>query len=538
MTTQTGRKPDLISSLLSGEAFFQQARHPKLIETHISWVVLTEDFAYKIKKPVNLGFLDFSTLDLRKFFCEEELRLNRRTAPGLYLEVVPIASTADGFRVGVEPAVEYAVKMRRFPDGARLDQQLEHGKLDVDDFRTLASTVARFHDSLSPELPEDEKAFLQRVQDPVWSCFTHILPTLDSATDLAVLSQIKAWAQVQFKTLTPTFRLRARRGYVRECHGDLHLANLFRIDDRIIPFDCLEFNSDLRWIDQISDIAFLIMDLMANRRADLASAFLNSWLEHSGDYQGLEVLRFYMVYRSLVRAKVAAINVQSSADIYRGDSSRECRRYLLLALELVNHPRPCLLITHGFSGSGKSWLSGRLETALPAIRIRSDVERKRLFGLDPLARSGSGIDSGLYSADATERTYERLETCCATGLRAGFSMIADATFLEKRHRLRFLQMAAWLRARPVILDCTAPESVLRQRLQRRMAKKQIESEADIAVLQHQFDHHQALANEEQKLAVRMPSEKGPVIKALVKKIGRVRSVPQSGSPDRQSCPVS
>ena len=538
MTTQTGSQPALISSLLSGAAFSHQANHPRLIETHISWVILTGEFAYKIKKPVNLGFVDFSTLELRQHFCEEEIRLNRRTAPDLYLDVVPISADEDGFRVGTGPAVEYAVRMRQFPDDARLDQQLEMGKLDEQDLHALAASIASFHAGLPVRETSGDDADLRRVWKPVQVGFDHIKPALDDPLDLSVLSQIEVWTQIQFNTLKQRFRCRARNGFVREGHGDLHLANLFRMADRIIPFDCLEFNPGLRWIDQVSDIAFLIMDLMAKGREDLASAFLNTWLEHSGDYEGLEVLRFYIVYRCLVRAKVAAIRVRSSADIFIGDSKRECRRYLYLALKLVNHPRPCLLITHGFSGSGKSWLGRHLATALPAVRVRSDIERKRLFGLKPMQHSGSELDSGMYGADATEQTYEKLAAICETGVRAGFNMIADATFLQRHQRQRFLHLAAWLRAKPVILDCSAPTHLLLQRIERRLAKKQTESEATLLVLEQQLRHHQPLDPQEQMLAVRMPARKEDAMAGLLEQIRGNREKAACEKSADQPCPVS
>jgi aminoglycoside phosphotransferase family enzyme/predicted kinase len=479
----------------------------ELIETHISWIILTGEFAYKIKKPVDLGFVDFRSLARRKYFCEEELRLNLRTAADLYLDIVPIAATAQGLRIGQQPAIEYAVRMRQFPGDARLDRQLESGRLTVNDMLAAAQVIADFHGSLTArplDHPADEIA---RISQFALDNFTQIRVALNNDHFHPLLAQLEAWARRQIALLEPAFKHRAAGGFVREGHGDLHLANMVRLEHRIVLFDCLEFDPGLRWLDLMNDIAFLVMDLMAHRREDLAYAFLNAYLEHSGDYPGLAVLRFYLVYRCLVRAKVAALQPSGKLAGAADNADDKTRRYLELARALVAPSMtPRLVLMHGFSGAGKSWLSSRLMGGLGAIRVRSDLERKRLHGLAPAQDSGSGIETGLYNARATEQTYDLLARYCGTGLRAGFNMIADASFLRRRQRQRFADLAKHLQAELFILDCTAPPETLRERVQKRAADPQQVSEAGLAVLEHQLAQHDAFTHQEEQYVIRFTSE--------------------------------
>jgi aminoglycoside phosphotransferase family enzyme/predicted kinase len=491
---------------LSGDVLERMLRDPsayphevtgiQVVETHISRVFLTGEFAYKVKKPVSLGFLDFSTLDSRKFYCEEELRINRRTAPDLYLEVVPIGVGRSGLRIGAEPALEWAVRMRQFPHEARLDRRLRAGELDSHGIRRLAREIATFHSHLPPGADIDPDTEFERVTKPTRNNFTHLDPGAFSDESQQQLAVIEAWTSQQASLLRETIEKRTRDGFVRECHGDLHLENLLLHDDRFVLFDAIEFSENLRWIDPVNDIAFLAMDLLARGRDDLAFILLNAWLEETGDYPGLAVMRFYLVYRAMVRAVVTAIRQRQAGAAQEGSYRPEAAEYIELAAGLVDTPPPCLYLMHGFSGSGKTWVSSRLVGELAALRVRSDVERKRL----PVSIDGEpdsdGIEAGLYRPDVTERTYEKLAEHCATGLRAGFSMIADATFLDRGHRQRFFEVAGETGARLKILDCRAPVEVLRSRLERRAAAGQDASDADLAVLEHQLAHHDELDDRE------------------------------------------
>jgi len=520
MGNQTGNDqiPGIIHGLRDSAAFPHSIRDLQIIETHISWLLLTGDFAYKIKKPVSLGFLDFSTLERRKFFCEEEVRLNRRTAPELYLDVVPIGETPDGLRIGAEPAIEYAVRMRQFPADARLDQRLEDGKLVPEDMRALAGMLARFHQTLPPRTGFDPASAAVRATKPARNNFGHLHPELFSADSRQQLDAIEAWTLKQAEVLEPVFEARARNGFIRECHGDLHLANLVALSGRIVLFDCIEFNPELRWIDTVSDIAFLVMDLMAHERADLAYAFLSAWLEENGDYDGLEVLRFYLVYRCMVRVIVASIQLEQSQESGNNGVMVDALRYLALARLLVQTPTPRLVLMHGLSGSGKSWLSERLVSALPAIRVRSDLERKRIHvGLD--------AKTGLYARAATKSTYETLIRYCETGLQAGFNMLADATFLHRCQRRRFLDLAARLGVQVMILDCTAPLTILQDRIRGRAATQTDASDADLAILQHQLGDQDELDERERQFVIPVATDEitDQMIAELTSTIARYRN---------------
>jgi aminoglycoside phosphotransferase family enzyme/predicted kinase len=482
---------DLLSALQDPAAFPHPVRDLQVIETHISWVLLTGEFAYKIKKPVRLGFLDFSTLELRRHYCEEELRINRRTAPELYLGVVPIGRSRGGVRVGAEPALEYAVHMRQFAHGERLDRCLQAGQLQASDMRELATTLARFHRGLPARDLDDREIEVERVVRPARNNFVHLEPQSFGDAAQQRLAVIEAWTLQQAQDLAPLFVQRARQGAVRECHGDLHLENLLLREGRYIAFDALEFSENLRWIDVANDIAFLVMDLLARGRPDLGYPVLDAWLEDSGDYDSLAVMRFYLVYRSMVRAVVAAIRA-GQRDGRPEDSARPAAsRYVELAADTVDTPPPRLYLMHGLSGSGKTWLSERLVARLPALRVRSDVVRKRLPDLAAGQRETGRLGEGLYADEVTERTYGALARHCETGLRAGFDMIADATFLHRQQRERFYEMAARLGVDATVLACRAPENVLRARIQQRGAGRRDASDADLAVLEHQLRHSEA-----------------------------------------------
>ena len=496
MGTETGNNPnsELIRGLQNPEAFPHAVRDLRLIETHISWVILTGEFAYKIKKQVSLGFLDFSTLERRKHFCEEEVRLNRRTAPELYLEVVPIGNTPDGPKIGIEPAIEYAVLMRQFPEDALLDRRIETALVSAQDIQALAKELSSFHQALPPRENIDPTLAAARAIKPARNNFRHLHPKLFSADSRRQLAAIETWTLKQAEMLEPVFEARACNGNIRECHGDLHLANLVALENRIVPFDCIEFNAELRWIDTVSDIAFLAMDLIAHERADLAHIFLSAWLEDNGDYSGLEVLRFYLVYRCMVRVIVASIKfAQSHTRTHCGDSE-DAQRYLELAGLLVLPSRPRLFLMHGLSGSGKTWLSEKLVSALPAVRVRSDLERKRMYG-------ELNAETGLYERKVTESTYETMAQHVETGMQSGFNMIADATFLRRRHRSLFLDLATRLGVQPVIIDCTAPVATLQSRIRRRAAEQKDASDADLAILQQQLDDHEELDEEERQFVI-------------------------------------
>lgn len=491
---------------------------PDVIETHISVILLTGDYAYKFKKPVDLGFVDFTTLEKRRFYCEEELRLNRRLAPELYLDVVPVGGDPDRPRPGVEPAIEYCLKMRQFPQSAELDRLVAADKVAPESFARLAYEVAEFHDVAEAAGVDSSYGTPARVRQDCLDNFTAIDAGKIGMAMSADLQVLRDWTEQALDRLEPLIAERQRSGRVRECHGDMHLTNMVMLDGRIRCFDCLEFNADLRWVDVINEVAFLLMDLDDRRRPDLGRIFLNAYLEAGGDYAGLALLRLFKVYRSMVRAKVACLRAgQTGAD---GKAWQRFERHIRLARQYIDmSARPLLIIAHGLSGSGKTTLTDKLIPYGDVVRVRSDVERKRLAGLPTTARSQSALEQGLYATDLTWQTYQRLAQVARDIVGSGQSAIIDATFIKHEQRQRFQSLAASLDAGFMILNCTAPEKVLRSRVSARAVKGQDASEADITVLEHQLVAAESLTPEEQRTAVSVDTSEPIDARQLAARLG-------------------
>jgi aminoglycoside phosphotransferase family enzyme/predicted kinase len=496
-----------IDALRTARAFPHPADDLQVLETHISWVVLAGAYAYKIRKPVDLGFVDFRGLDARRHDCDEEIRLNRRTAPALYLDVVPIVAADGGLVVdGAGEPLEYAVRMRRFAQDDRLDRLLAAGRLDDTLLDALADEVAAFHARCPVAGPDSPWGTPEAIAAPARENVAQIAALLDDAGSRARLDAYARWLDDAHARLAPVFARRRREGFVREAHGDLHLGNLACIDGRVTLFDCLEFSPALRWIDVINEIAFLVMDLDDRGHPQGGARMLNRWLERTGDYAGIAVLRYYLAYRAMVRAKVALIRraqrPAGDARASRDDAlGAEADGYLRLAARHTGRGSPAIVLMHGLSGSGKSAVSQALLQALGAIRLRSDVERKRLHGLDARARSASGVGTDLYAADASRRTYAHLCALAGTIVAAGYPVLVDATCLMRWQRALFVELAARSGAPLAIVDCQAPEAVLRARLAARAAAGADPSEADAAVLDHQLATREPLDAAEQAVTL-------------------------------------
>jgi len=483
----TARLADALRAQLQAST----GRAVRVFETHISWVLLDGTHAWKLKKPVRLGFLDFAELSTRRRFCDEELRLNRRLAPQLYLDVVPIGGSIDAPRLdGDGDAIEYAVKMREFAPGALFSERLEADALAPAHLDRLAERLAGFHDAAPVAAADVAYGSAARIEADTAQVLDGLGPLVGAAT----IADLRERLTAQARALRDTFERRRSAGRVREGHGDLHLANAVVLGDDVTAFDCIEFDPGLRWIDVASDIAFLAMDLLAHGRRDLAYRFLDAWLAASGDHDALPVLRYYMAYRALVRALVARIRAGQGGRAAGPD-------YLALARRLSEERDPRLLVAHGLSGSGKSYVSQRLLERAGAIRLRSDVERKRLFGLRALADASAGQGEGIYAADASQRTYERLLALAGVSLDAGFPTIVDATFLRAHERDVFRRFAQARGLPFAILHCRADPALLRRRVAARHAGRGDASDADLAVLERQLVAHDALRDDERALAI-------------------------------------
>src|SRR5262245_58716991 len=494
----------LAARLLDPACYPHPTKRLRLLETHISWVVLTGDYAYKVKKPVDLGFVDFTTLARRRHYCEEESRLNRRLAPELYLGVVAIRESMYGPRIGGKGKVlDYAVKMRQFPDTALASRALARGRFRAAEIDALAATVAAFHAAARAAPAGGPLGTSEAILAAARQNFEQMLPLAETPQDRKGLDALRQWTQREHASRREAFEARKRAGFVRECHGDLHLGNIAVIDRRPVPFDCIEFSDDLRCIDVMSEVAFLVMDLVDRKRADLGWRFLNRYLEITGDYSGMALLRYYLVYRALVRAKIHLMRARQP-HVARAESRRlvGCfRDYLRLAGRFTAPRLPVLILAHGLSGSGKTTATQSLIEQLGAIRLRSDLERKRAHNLAPLARSGSGLASGIYAPQATAAIYRRLGTLASMILTAGFPVVVDATFLKRTEREAFRALAEDLDAPFLILDFRAPLALLRARVVKRRARGADASEADLAVLERQIATREPLTPAEMTAAI-------------------------------------
>ena len=500
----------MLDSLTPFQCLIERLKNPALynhpadaitvLETHISVVLLAGDYAYKLKKPYNLGFLDFTTLAARRHFCEEELRLNRRLAPELYLGVIPIHGSIDAPNFdNTGEVIEHAVKMRRFPQEALLSNVLLRNALQPSQLDALAQRIAAFHGALPGATPAQPYGTPDHIDAAAHQNFSQIEPLLSALEDRAQLARLAQITDTLFAATTPIFLQRKHAGFVRECHGDLHLGNMALIDGEIVPFDCIEFNDDFRWIDVMSEIAFVVMDLASRGHPDLGFRFLNTYLEHTGDFAGLKVLRYYLMYRAMVRAKIAAFRATASETPpdSRAPAWQAYRNYLALMEQFSRIPPPLLILMHGVSGSGKSTIARDIAAHLPAIHVRSDVERKRLFGLAPLARSHSAPGTGIYGAEATQRTYARLAEIARDTLAAGYAVILDATFLGARQRA----LCQTLSGNTWIVSCDAPVAILRARVTARYQTGTDAAEANLAILEQQLTSRETLTAAETQGAI-------------------------------------
>ncbi|SIT66135.1 hypothetical protein SAMN05216526_0490 [Ectothiorhodosinus mongolicus] len=481
----------LITALHNPDCYPHPVASVEKVETHISTVLLAGDFAYKIKKPLNLGFLDFTTLEQRKTCCDEELRLNSRLAPDIYLDVIAITGSPNAPQFnGSGEAFEYAVRMRRFDTQQTLDRLQAASGIDLALMDAIADGMAAFHETAAKSHPELPHGHPTQVMQPMRDNFTQTAPLLRDPQRLEQLERLRVWTEATYAELEPVLAARQAAGFVRECHGDLHLGNIALIAGQPVPFDGIEFNADMRWIDVISEMGFLTMDLQARGMPQHAWRVLNAWLSRSGDYQGLVLLNFYQVYRAMVRAKVTGIRLsQDDLDPQtRATLEGQVYAYLDLAERFTEPRQPALLIMHGLSGSGKTHISQQLLQELGLIRLRSDTERKRLAGVPAEQSAASEPGTGLYSESQNARTYAQLEQLTDSVLDAGFDVIVDATFSRFADRQRFFQLAQGKAYGFGILECQASVETLRARIEKRQAEGHDASDADLRVLEKQLQN--------------------------------------------------
>lgn len=476
-----------------------------VVETHISFVILTGRYAYKIKKAVDLGFVSFDTLDKRRHYCNEEMRLNQRFAPQLYIGVVALRGSEDAPRFGGSgPIIEYAVKMNQFDADLQLDRFVRAHALAPAAIDEFATKLAEFHASAARPPADTDYGSIAVQRNAMMDNFSQTCECARRWGYRDVHSRLEQWTDVAFAELQSCLARRCEGGFIRECHGDLHLGNLALIEGKITAFDCLEFNPTLRWVDVVSEVAFLDMDLRQHGLSGLANRFLNRYLQDSGDYPGVVLLTLFRVYRAMVRAKVACLRTGQQD---RESLAQDFDSHVALAEQFAaRRKQQLLIITHGLSGSGKTTVTDQLLNQFEAIRIRSDIERKRLF---PVQRA-----EVRYSNAATRRTYAHLFELAEPILVAGHSVILDATYLKRAHRDGAAGLATRLGIPLVILDMDAPDEVLRSRISARSSTGHDASEATTEVLAIQRQTQDPLTDAEKQGAIVLHSGAPPDLARL------------------------
>ena len=492
----------LIKSLLKPAAYPEPTAEVRLIETHVSFIFITDRFVYKVKKPVDFGFLNFTTLDRRRFYCEEEVRLNSRLCPEIYLGVVELRSSPAGAafaarseRSGPGTLIDYAVKMKRLPEERMLARLLESGELPPSRLQELARVIAEFHAGAArgeridlQGSPEAIRANWEENFRQANACAALTLP----ARDLALM---RAWVERFLAEQAGLLRDRVAGGFIRECDGDLHLGNIC-LTDRICIFDCIEFNERFRFIDTAADIAFLLMDLEYAGRADLCPPFLEAYQEASGDRGLPPLLGFYQAQRAFVRGKVKSFRLAEEG--VPAEEARATRaaasRYFRLARGYCLRDRlaPSLILTCGLMGSGKSALARELCFELGLRSLSSDLVRKSRAGREPDQRGEEEYDQGIYAPAATRATYQALLEGARQALGEGRSIVVDATFRRAGDRAEFRALAAGLGAQFFLVHTDCPVEVLRERLEQRRGDPTAVSDGRWELLPRQMAEFEAL----------------------------------------------
>lgn len=462
--------PPLIQQMLQPEFYGDRAASPtqtiQLIQTHISYVLLTGEFAYKVKKPMNFGFLNYSTLEARKHFSEEELRLNQRGAAEIYLEVLPITQEGDRYQFGGNgEVVEYAVKMRQFPQETLLTNLFDRGELTEERVKELAQVLATFHSKTFTDDYIRSFGEVAQIRQAFDENFEQTEQYIGGPQTQQQFDETKAYSDRFFAEQGALFQQRVEADRIRECHGDCHLRNICYWNGKLLLFDCIEFNESFRFVDVMFDVAYIVMDLEARNRSDLSNLFLNTYAELTGDWEGLQVLPIYVSRQTYVRAKVTSflLNDPGVPEAEKKAASETAALYYRMAWEYSQARQGQLMIMSGLSGSGKSTTAQQIARQTGAIQIRSDAVRKHLGGVPLYERGGDD----LYTPEMTAKTYGKLLDLGLKLAQQGYQVILDAKYDRQALRKAVIEQASAQQIPLKIVHCDAPIEVLRDRLQQR-----------------------------------------------------------------------
>ncbi|MRR33590.1 kinase [bacterium] len=460
-----------LNALLDPAAYDETTSCVRLVQTHVSFLFITDHHVYKIKKPVDFGFLNFTTLDRRRFYCEEEVRLNRRLCPDIYLGVVELRETPDGVTFGGRGSVlEYAVKMKRLPAERMLDRLLDEGKVSGEEMRDIARTIGEFHLRAERSGEIDGYGSVEVIRRNWEENFRQVADFVPETLDRKDLLLIRDWVERFIGENSTLFEARVAAGCIRDCDGDIHGENIC-LTDRVYIFDCIEFNPRFRYSDTAADIAFLLMDVEYRGRRDLAEILLDEYLRTTGDQGVKGVLDFYLVYRAVVRGKVESFRLrdpQISAEDKQRAAERAARHFRLARGYILRRRlKPGLAVFCGLMGAGKSTLARELSFQLGLELVSSDVLRKELAGLSSTARRRDGYNEGLYSVASTIATYDEMYRRAETALRAGRGIVIDASFSRRSERLRFAALARATGVPFALIHAVCTEDVVKRRLESR-----------------------------------------------------------------------
>lgn len=512
--------------MLSPSAYPHAVDRIELIQTHISYVLLAGDYAYKIKKPLDLGFLDYSTLEKRRHFCEEEVRLNRRMCSDTYLGTVPVTQdAAGGYRLGGQgEAVEWAVQMRRLPADRAMPALLARGEVDFDMIRAIAERLAEFH--LSAETNDYIASFgsVEAVMVNWRENFEQTAPYIGRTITQEQWEYVKAYVEGFVERERPLFERRVAEGRSRDCHGDLRAEAIVFKDGDVCIYDCIEFNDRIRYGDVASDIAFLAMDFDVRGRPDLADDLLGLYLNVTQDSTLPLVLNFYRCYRAYVRGKVDGFQIDQPEVGKRQQAAagRRAQRYFRLAQAYAAQRTPrALVIVSGLSGTGKSFVAYALASRLGAGVISSDVTRKRLAGVLPTEPHIEPWATGIYGPELTERTYAAMLDEAARLLAEGRAVILDATFLKRAHRDAARRLAADRGARFLALELRCREDEVRRRLSQRVGGRWVVSDGRWEIYQRQKETFEPLDEIPPRAHIIVDTEQ-PVTLAIAEVFERLR----------------
>jgi aminoglycoside phosphotransferase family enzyme/predicted kinase len=460
--------PPLIQQMLEPDFYPHPVQEPiELLQTHISFILLTGEYAYKIKKIVDFGFLDYSTLEKRRYFCEQELRMNQQQAPDLYLEVLPIIEIGDHFQFGdkKDPGIEYALKMRQFPEENLFINLFIQDQLTTKEMKALGKVVAQFHQNCPTDDDILKWGEIAQIRHSIDGNYQKTQKYIGCCQTQEQYEQTKQYTDSFFETYEAVFQSRIDHHWIRECHGDLHLKNICLYQNQILLFDRIEFNQEFRFVDVMYDVAFVVMDLEGRGRADLGNRFLNTYIEQMGDWEGLQLLPFYLTRQAYVRAKVNSLILDDPAvsEEQKEIAKQEAIQYYKLAWQYTRRSSGGIVMMSGLSGSGKSTTARKLSKRLNAIHIRSDAVRKHLAHV-PLYEPGG---EEIYTLEMTEKTYQRLLELGLLLAQKGFWVILDAKYDQQEQRGKVIETCNSYQLPLQIIECTAPMDILQERLQQR-----------------------------------------------------------------------